>query len=81
MFQYDYLLNSEFDLRIFVIRRKQKTKAWFLHDVESTSQLRTVIWTPRLVIARAFPSEEDVEEFKYANLRHQSCDIVEVKLT
>jgi len=66
------------DKRKFVIRRKSPQQ-WFLVDIYEERLARPVIWTPRLMQAKVFLTEEDVEEFKYAFLRARPCEIIEVK--
>lgn len=78
MMPFQLVLSIANDKRRFVIRRKS-SQQWFLVDIYEEQMARPVIWTPRLLQAKLFLSEEDVEEFKYAYLRLRPCEIIEIK--
>lgn len=71
-------LNLINDKRQFVIRRKSP-KQWFFCEIYEEYDTQPVIWTPHLLRACKFYTEEAVEEFKYAYLRSRPCEIIEIK--
>lgn len=60
---------------IYVIATRQNTIEYFFSKLKVITTPQ-IIWTPRLGSARAFLSEEDVEEFKLAHILPRRASII-----
>jgi hypothetical protein len=78
MIPFDYLLGHFNDTRKFAIRKRMH-EPWYLVEVKHELIASPVVWAPRLALARIFPSEEEVETFKYNHLQGRPCEIIELK--
>jgi hypothetical protein len=68
--------------RIYMIRRKDMTDPrFFLLDTITQDEFTLPIayWTPVMLDAREFYTEESVETYLYEKLKHRPCEIIMVK--
>ncbi len=66
--------------RIYMIRRKDIIDPFFfLYDGLEAPDVDIVLWTPSLVKAREFYTEESVETYLHDRLSNRPCEIVKVK--
>lgn len=65
---------------VYYIRRKDFTDPrYFLKEFDVEDPLlQTIKWTPTIITAKEFITEEAVETFKYQFLRDRPCEIVRI---
>lgn len=78
MIPFDFLIGSMNDKRQFAIRRRTHD-TWYLVEINQELMAKPVIWAPRLILARIFLTEEEVETFKHNHLQGRPCEIIELK--
>ena len=63
---------------VYVIRLTN-VQSWYFFDVKEEITPHGIVWTPYMSQARAFPSEESVEEFKAHYITPRKVEILRIE--
>ena len=63
---------------VYVIRM-QKAYSWYFFDVREETTPHGIVWTPYMSQARAFATEESVEEFKAHYITPRKVEILRIE--
>lgn len=63
---------------VYIIRLVQRD-IWYFHDINDDTQPQGIVWTPHMAHARAFSTEESVEEFKMAFISPRKVEILRIE--
>ena len=63
---------------VYVIRNTNFQDVWYLCNMRQEPSYHGLIWTPYMMQAKAFPTEESVEEFKSLYVSPRKVEILKI---
>ena len=63
---------------VYVIRNCNFKEMWYLFNMEKIADYHGLVWTPHMMRAKAFPTEESVEEFKSLYVSPRKVEILKI---
>lgn len=63
---------------VYIIRNTSFDDVWYFFNMKEETSYNGLLWTPHMMRAKAFPTEQSVEEFKSRYVSPRKVDIVRV---